>query len=100
MLFQGNEHLRTILAVTPCIYWPLYRIPVKKIKEQPTERLARYAHTGEYLTQKYLGTAQQRKTPDLPFQIQSDGSVPHGVPLSNYMNAQVNDKESLVFCWG
>ncbi|KAI8579584.1 hypothetical protein K450DRAFT_241694 [Umbelopsis ramanniana AG] len=75
-----------ILAVSPTE--ALSRIPVKKIKEQPTERLARYAHTGEYLTQKYLGAAQQRKNPDLPFQIQSNGSVHHGVPLSNYMNAQ------------
>ncbi|KAI8881334.1 endopeptidase [Backusella circina FSU 941] len=63
------------------------RIPIKQIKESPSEKLQRYKNTGEYLTQKYFGAQQQDKN-ILPFQVKPDGSVEHGVPISNYMNAQ------------
>ncbi|ORZ01430.1 endopeptidase [Syncephalastrum racemosum] len=65
------------------------RIPVKKTPETPAQRLQRYSHTGEYLTQKYFG-AQRMQTGDAvkTFQVGADGSVEHGVPISNYMNAQ------------
>jgi saccharopepsin len=70
----------------------LTRIPIKKLKETPTERLSRYAHTGEYLTQKYYGAVRQAQPAYQPFQVEADGSAKHGVPLSNYMNAQVEKK--------
>ncbi|KAH8555897.1 endopeptidase [Umbelopsis sp. PMI_123] len=66
----------------------LARIPIKKVSETSADRAQRYAHTREYLTQKYFGAqrhqAQQNQiaTPD------ANGRVEHGVPLSNYMNAQ------------
>lgn len=66
------------------------RIPIKKAKESPTEELRRYSHTGEYLTQKYFGSQRNQEKNVLPFQVQPDGSVKHGVPISNYMNAQVS----------
>lgn len=80
----------TIYAV--CIkVWQAFltnRIPIKKLKESPTEKLERYSHTGEYLSQKYFGS-QRQQSDILPFQVEPDGSVKHGVPISNYMNAQV-----------
>ncbi|KAI7905562.1 endopeptidase [Cokeromyces recurvatus] len=63
------------------------RIPIKKIQESPSEKFQRYANTGEYLTQKYFGSQRQQNNV-LPFQAKPDGSVEHGVPISNYMNAQ------------
>lgn len=65
------------------------RIPVKKTTETPAQKLERYSHTGEYLAQKYFGSYdinQQHAT----FQTDAFGQVKHGVPISNYMNAQVN----------
>ncbi|GAA5810999.1 hypothetical protein MFLAVUS_004428 [Mucor flavus] len=62
-------------------------IPIKKVTESPSEKLNRYAHTGEYMSQKYFGQRQNQKSV-APFQVKPDGSVEHGVPISNYMNAQ------------
>ncbi|KAL9536936.1 hypothetical protein MBANPS3_012234 [Mucor bainieri] len=64
------------------------RIAIKKVDESPTEKLQRYAHTGEYLTQKYFGASRYQDKSVAPFQVKPDGSVEHGVPISNYMNAQ------------
>ncbi|GAA5795371.1 endopeptidase [Helicostylum pulchrum] len=62
-------------------------IAIKKVTESPSEKLNRYAHTGEYMSQKYFGQRQNQKSV-APFQVKPDGSVEHGVPISNYMNAQ------------
>ncbi|GAA5814516.1 hypothetical protein MFLAVUS_008013 [Mucor flavus] len=62
------------------------RLPIKKVTETPTERLQRYSHTGEYLAQKYFKSSQRSQVDT--FKTNADGSVGHGVPLSNYMNAQ------------
>ncbi|KAI8384846.1 aspartic peptidase domain-containing protein [Radiomyces spectabilis] len=66
----------------------LMRVPIKKTNESPAEKLQRYAHTGEYLTQKYFGAQRTQSSSVMPFQVGADGSVEHGVPISNYMNAQ------------
>lgn len=43
------------------------------------------------MAQKYFGSPRQQSEKNvLPFQVKPDGSVEHGVPISNYMNAQVN----------
>ncbi|KAI9031889.1 endopeptidase [Phycomyces nitens] len=65
----------------------LLRVPIKKIKESSSETLNRYSHTGEYLSQKYFG---QQSSTDITnsLHFETDGSVKHGVPLSNFMNAQ------------
>lgn len=68
-----------------------FSIAIKKVTESPSEKLNRYAHTGEYMSQKYFGQRQNQKSV-APFQVKPDGSVEHGVPISNYMNAQVNTK--------
>ncbi len=65
------------------------RIAIKKVDESPSERLSRYAHTGQYMTQKYFGSQSHANKNAAPFQVKPDGSVEHGVPISNYMNAQV-----------
>lgn len=72
------------------------RIPIKKVNESPSEKLQRYSHTGEYLSQKYFGSQRHQEKNVLPFQVKPDGSVQHGVPISNYMNAQVNSCQ--IFC--
>ncbi|KAI8983612.1 endopeptidase [Pilobolus umbonatus] len=61
------------------------RIPVKKINETPSERLQRYSNTGEYLSQKYFKSQNAVMN---TFMTNADGTADHGVPLSNYMNAQ------------
>jgi hypothetical protein len=106
MLFKGMPtHLQNILHISTSSQPQNYsfpfelRIPIKKLKEKPTERLSRYAHTGEYLTQKYFGATRQMQPVNQPFQTEADGSAKHGVPLSNYMNAQVRYiKNFHLFC--
>ncbi|ORE09410.1 endopeptidase [Rhizopus microsporus var. microsporus] len=63
------------------------KIPIKKVHETATEKLQRYSHTGEYLTQKYFNS-QRMNQPMQTFQLNPDGGADHGVPLSNYLNAQ------------
>ena len=59
--------------------------------ETPAQKLERYSHTGEYLTQKYFGAQRSQQPTSLQtFQVDENGNVEHGVPISNYMNAQVN----------
>lgn len=67
-----------------------YRMPIKKVPETSKETLQRFSHTREYLTQKYFGSQRQQAQPNQIFSPDSNGKVEHGVPLSNYMNAQVN----------
>lgn len=75
-----------------------YRIPIKKVHETATEKLSRYSHTGEYLTQKYFNS-QRNNQPMETFKLNPDGSANHGVPLSNYLNAQVYKHGSFfLFC--
>ncbi|KAI8335163.1 endopeptidase [Chlamydoabsidia padenii] len=64
------------------------RVPIKKVKETPAETLDRYSHTGQYLTQKYFGANRAQDLNAKTFQVGPDGNVEHGVPISNYMNAQ------------
>jgi len=66
----------------------IMRIPLKKVEETSAQKLDRYARTGEYLTQKYFNSPRHQQYNAVTFVPDADGKVPHGVPLSNYMNAQ------------
>lgn len=66
----------------------IMKLPLKKVPETNTQRLDRYARTGEYLTQKYFSNPRRQQANAISFTPDSEGKVPHGVPLSNYMNAQ------------
>lgn len=41
------------------------------------------------MTQKYFGSQTHADKNAATFKVKPDGSVEHGVPISNYMNAQV-----------
>ncbi|KAI7854632.1 endopeptidase [Circinella umbellata] len=72
-----------------CTEAAVARVPIKKIHETPTERIHRYAHTGDYLVQKYMDpTTSYDDNRYMSPSMNSNGQVEHGVPLSNYMNAQ------------
>ncbi|OZJ02908.1 hypothetical protein BZG36_04933 [Bifiguratus adelaidae] len=64
------------------------KVALKQVSETPSEKLERYSRTGEYLTQKYFGSFRQQNQAQTPFQVDAQGKAEHGVPLSNYMNAQ------------
>ncbi|KAJ8661200.1 hypothetical protein O0I10_002949 [Lichtheimia ornata] len=51
------------------------RVAIKKTQETAGQRLQRFSHTAEYLSQKYV-----------PHHCMQQAE--HGIPLSNYMNAQ------------
>ncbi|KAI7877609.1 endopeptidase [Lichtheimia hyalospora FSU 10163] len=83
-LFALSTAITAFLAVSDAA---ITRIPVKKTTETPAQKLERYSHTSEYLAQKYFGSYdinQQHTT----FQTDAYGQASHGVPISNYMNAQ------------
>lgn len=81
--------LATIAIVSSLAEAAITKIPIKQLPLTPSERLERYSRTGTYLAQKYFSPEQQQQQTQSPFQVHPDGSVSHGVPLSNYMNAQV-----------
>ncbi|RUP47339.1 aspartic peptidase domain-containing protein, partial [Jimgerdemannia flammicorona] len=66
----------------------IHKIPIKKTPETATQKLDRYARTGEYLTQKYFGSPRNQHLQNKIFVPDAEGRVEHGVPLSNYANAQ------------
>ncbi|KAI8373092.1 endopeptidase [Radiomyces spectabilis] len=66
----------------------LQRVPIKKTIETAAEKLHRYSHTGEYLTQKYFGAQRGQASFSNILQADGQGRVEHGLPLSNYLNAQ------------
>lgn len=74
-------------------------MPIKKVPETSRETLQRFSHTREYLTQKYFGSQRQQAQPNQIFSPDSNGKVEHGVPLSNYMNAQVNRVMHFALCF-
>ncbi|ORZ09136.1 aspartic peptidase domain-containing protein [Lobosporangium transversale] len=71
----------------------LMRIDLKKAKLTPAEQIGAYAEAGSYMAQKYFGSSsRQRKIMSDKaaqiFGLDANGKPTHGVPLSNYMNAQ------------
>jgi len=78
--------IATLLAVSSNA--DIIRLPLKKVPETNTQRLDRYARTGEYLTQKYFSNPRRQQASALSFAPDAAGKVQHGLPLSNYMNAQ------------
>ncbi|KAI9483347.1 MAG: endopeptidase [Benjaminiella poitrasii] len=79
--------LSAVIAAFTVTEAAIARLPIKKHQESPRERLERYSHTGEYLAQKYFNKHSVSSS-ETTFQINPDGSADHGIPLSNYMNAQ------------
>ncbi|KAF9895551.1 hypothetical protein BX616_009430, partial [Lobosporangium transversale] len=68
-------------------------IDLKKAKLTPAEQIGAYAEAGSYMAQKYFGSSsRQRKIMSDKaaqiFGLDANGKPTHGVPLSNYMNAQ------------
>ncbi|SAL98346.1 hypothetical protein [Absidia glauca] len=80
--------LTTAIAALVAVEAAFTRVAIKKSHETPFEKLNRYSHTGDYLSQKYFGNQMPHKSLMEAYQIDTDGDVKHGVPLSNYMNAQ------------
>ncbi|CAB4386262.1 unnamed protein product [Rhizophagus irregularis] len=70
----------------------IHKMTLKKVPETPSQKMSRYSQTGEYLTQKYFGNSRYMQEANQNFR---PGEVEHGVPLSNYMNAQYFGEVSL-----
>ncbi|CAI2180932.1 5097_t:CDS:2 [Funneliformis geosporum] len=72
-----------------------HKMTLKKIPETPSQKIHRYSQTGEYLTQKYFGSSRHMQEANQMFVPDSMGRVHHGVPLTNFMNAQYFGEISL-----
>jgi len=73
----------------------VHKMTLKKVPETPSQKMNRYSQTGEYLTQKYFGISRHMQEANQIIFSDSMGEVQHGVPLSNYMNAQYYGEISL-----
>ncbi|ORX78652.1 Asp-domain-containing protein [Basidiobolus meristosporus CBS 931.73] len=62
-------------------------VKIHKVDESPAQKLTRYAQTGHYAAQKYFGVVSQRSEQSL-IPVDEHGKAKHGVPISNFMNAQ------------
>lgn len=74
-------------------------IDLKKADLTPAEKMAAYSETGSYMAQKYFGSPVRKMKTDEAQQIfglDAEGKPSYGVPLSNYMNAQVKNTRSLL----
>ncbi|CAG8758113.1 25304_t:CDS:2, partial [Racocetra persica] len=68
---------------------------LKKVSETPTQKINRYANSGDYLIQKYFGYSRYIQHANQIVIHKYDGMQQHGVPLTNYMNAQYFGEISL-----
>ncbi|ORZ06402.1 hypothetical protein BCR41DRAFT_374127, partial [Lobosporangium transversale] len=68
----------------------LMRIDLKKTKMTPAEKMEAYLEARPYLARKYFGSSSKEYMSEATqnFGFDADGKSTHGVPLSNYMNAQ------------
>ncbi|KAF9164645.1 Vacuolar protease A [Mortierella sp. AD010] len=69
----------------------MIRINLKKADITPAQQMEAYAEAGSYMAQKYFGSAHRKINADLTTHIlgyDAEGKSTHGVPLTNYMNAQ------------
>jgi len=73
----------------------IHKMTLKKIPETPSQKIHRYSQTGDYLTQKYFGSSRHTQEANQMFVPDSMGRVQHGVPLTNFMNAQYFGEISL-----
>ncbi|KAI7908185.1 endopeptidase [Cokeromyces recurvatus] len=80
--------LSAVIAALTITEAAITRISIKKQQDSPREKLERYSHTGKYLAQKYFNKYSSAGSFERTFQVNPDGSANHGIPLSNYMNAQ------------
>ena len=62
---------------------------LKKIPETTAQKLQRYSEAGDYLTQKYFSTSRRLQESNQVFVSGVVENDYQGIPLSNYMNAQV-----------
>lgn len=62
------------------------KVQIKKLAETTTERVERYARAGSYLQAKY--GRQRTFTGDVNSQLLDPMTAKHGLPLTNFMNAQ------------
>jgi len=62
---------------------------LKKIPETAARKLQRYSEAGDYLTQKYFSSSRRLQESNQVFVSGVEENDYQGIPLSNYMNAQV-----------
>ncbi|CAG8477506.1 4373_t:CDS:2 [Ambispora leptoticha] len=73
----------------------VHKVTLKKVSETPSQKFQRYSQSGEYLTHKYFSSSRRLQHANKLFTPSFDGNVEHGVPLSNFMNAQYFGEISL-----
>jgi len=73
----------------------VHKMTLKKVPETPSQKMHRYSQSGEYLTQKYFGISRHMQETNQIIFSDSTCGVQHGIPLSNYMNAQYYGEISL-----
>lgn len=73
----------------------VHKMTLKKFPETPSQKMHRYSQSDEYLTQKYFGSSRRMQEANQMFTSDVEGTVEHGVPLSNFMNAQYFGEISL-----
>lgn len=73
----------------------VHKMTLKKFPETPSQKMLRYSQSDEYLTQKYFGSSRRMQEANQMFTSDVEGKVEHGVPLSNFMNAQYFGEISL-----
>ena len=76
-------------------YTGVISIPLKKADITPAEQLQAYAEAGSYMAQKYFGKHRKFKKEDATriLGLDAEGKPVYGVPLSNFMNAQVRKEK-------
>ncbi|KAI1299081.1 Vacuolar protease A [Mortierella claussenii] len=80
-----------LLSLAAASQAEMMRINLKKALLTPSEQMQAYLEAGSYMAQKYFGSAHGKIKAEEAAQIfglDAEGKPSHGVPLSNYMNAQ------------
>lgn len=87
----ARSRFAAALALLACVAFvsteaKVTRVQVKKLPETTAERVDRHARSGRYLQAKY--SRQRTFSGDVNTQLLNPASAKHGLPLTNFMNAQ------------
>ncbi|KAF9438161.1 Vacuolar protease A [Entomortierella beljakovae] len=88
---KTTSFLLGLLSLAVVSQAEMIRVNLKKAELSPADQMKAFSEAGEYMAQKYFGSVNRKIKADEASQIfgaDANGKPTHGVPLSNYMNAQ------------
>ncbi|RKP25464.1 endopeptidase [Syncephalis pseudoplumigaleata] len=87
MKFSLAALVATVALLSAAAEAKFTTVKINRLPETPSEKLARYANTASYVAQRYFSADAENPNMNI-LGRDEHGNIKHGVPISNFMNAQ------------